>query len=628
MKIVKMFFAVIFSKKNQILFEKITEKFMEKIQNNDYVPFDVSNPNSSIILEARCNEKEIVFNIEGLHFNDTNLSPLASNKSKLSSFHIVHDKKSIDNIIDELEMNLGNILYNPSEYFLVFLYKFIDVIRFPIMKLLQEKIKKFRHVKRVKDNGFVFYYKITGRLSGPLTNIIIFIKSCNDPSNIEIMKSSLYYYKNGSEDNYCIGLSFEANNIRYFFEFSVSELVCLVDIELNAESKRDKHILEKIHGIIKFSYLNFYMISKPKYALQKQFDNENITIIINDNPIFEIKMDSKKKNVIVVNIHYDPCENVQVKDLKETFQIRNCSDEFNKILVRYNNIRNFCVITMFYRLFEFNFLIGFLIERILNKADTSISIILTHLFLRKKIIDKKIYNEIRDKEGFKISKIDLPEKLLSCFNNSTKEEMRLIAYCLILEAEKYINENDINEDNLFGKIKYIADVITDENNKNISEANCSKMFYNVVNKSMKMFNMSTGKNQFYYKNLVNENNQFVINSEKKVNLEKDKDNNYKKSNVGNIDLLKIFEKILNMVYKYDIRQKYEDIVEKNICNLISLIIDSSTVHYYAPKETVELDKNNIISKYNLDSAKIEKAYFKLKEKLKEKKFENQKIHCN
>ncbi|WUR04648.1 uncharacterized protein VNE69_09200 [Vairimorpha necatrix] len=125
----------------------------------------------------------------------------------------------------------------------------------------------------------------------------------------------------------------------------------------------------------------------------------------------------------------------------------------------------------FYKLLLNNENLDFLVQRILLSSGSAINIIFSHLLLCKKTIDIcTLHKLIKDKEYVETNILELSEKITADLNKPISNDyLYLIALCLLLELEAYINETDLVKNIFFILIKEIGIYILAEQNENEAE---------------------------------------------------------------------------------------------------------------------------------------------------------------
>ncbi|WUR05215.1 uncharacterized protein VNE69_12200 [Vairimorpha necatrix] len=558
MNVLNMIISIVFVQTNQIIFNKL----LGKVQNRDYVFFDVTKRNTNITIFA-------LFKIECITFLMSDKKYDRFYESNLGSFDIKIEEKSSNDIIKELEEHLEKILNIPNEHIIVFLYMAYEYNNCIIMKNFIERLKKVNNQRKSKKKLFEFQYENICDMCDQLQGIVWEIKDLHNESNQEMSWSSIYYYFHTTNNHYCIGLRMDVGKFCFIFEFCIGDFFCLIDIESLIQNTDEAQQFKKLLNIynlcldkFEIKRINFNKIpikctlSKIEYVVC----NKNFTIMIeNEKIIF---------NYSSSNIEY--YTEIDLDNQVDTFYIsKNCFKDFQSIFMRMSNTMHTNGINFFYKILEYNNKREFFLERIINARGSALNIIFAHLLLYKGTIDDNhldiMIGKNKDAEFNPKNLTKMVSAILEGFY--LEPDTYLIKFCLLLEAEKYINENNTYDDLLFNSIKDFANVITSKNKKN---------------------------------------------ENKTCNIEED------------INLVNVFDEIIDIHIKY--HHLYENEVVKNICTMGALSTGSNfiRIHNYLSSNNFTITKDDIISNYNFNASNIEKSNSVIIEKLKENIHEDEK----
>ncbi|WUR04833.1 uncharacterized protein VNE69_11005 [Vairimorpha necatrix] len=453
MNILKIFFSIEFVKTKQTLLERIIDMFMVKIESRNYIYFDISEQyiNLSIFACYDAYDKRIKFRIRNTGV-DRRLT------LNYGCFEIKVEEKNSNDIILEMEKNIETILNVLNNYSIIFLYSVYDYNNYLIMKRLVDELKILNTTRKIEDNFFHIYYENNCDTDDELQKIISEIKNPKKNCHLKTFQSSVYYYKFVSNNKYYICLRIDLGNMLYFFEFCIDELYYLVDTEIKIRNEIDNGKLEKILDIYKLSYENFDLGQIPNFILKMESTKSQVEISYHKQ---YIKMKIEEE-VVTLNINSMVYSYYAVNYLEEgknnIFIGKNSFIEFQTILSRLKNTKKTEGISMFYKLIESNNKIEFLVERIINNPGSALNIIFAHLLLDKTIININILHKIiGNNEDCGLNKTTLSNRVSTNLKKRFyTTDLYFIAFCLLLETENYINNENLCNVILFNILKDIG----------------------------------------------------------------------------------------------------------------------------------------------------------------------------
>ncbi|WUR04971.1 uncharacterized protein VNE69_11134 [Vairimorpha necatrix] len=536
MIIFKMIAVFVFVKANKILFGNI----LRKIENRDYVSIDTMKEKTNVTVCASYSGLSIAFKI--LCFkNDLNFN------IELERFHVYIEEKTSYRIIEEMEDKIKEVLYGIENFSIVFLYNIIDYKTNLKIHMLVEQLKKLNLFRRVKDKLFkICYANICGE-NDKLHSIVSEINQRTYESKSNMSRSSIHYSNNLLNNRCYVILRIEISNFLYFFEFHFDELYCLVETEINIQKKFNDQILEKYRVLFPGLYENLYFqnLRMQKIPINSTLKKIKIFCV---KP-FVIEIQEEKISFVYDIVEYCYClENVSKKNVENIYINKICLEEFRTLLHSLHNMDNVDSIIIFYRLLQNSNKLGFFVEKIIRQPETALNILFAHFLLSNDTINRDAFNIIiGKKKEVDVKKTKLTKKITKKLENTYHTiEQYLMGICLLLEAEKYIDENDTEDDLLFQTLKDLWSVIEKNDNENWS-TNSSK---------------------------------------KNINL------------VKCLDLLiKIYNNKSNMS---------EKIISENLCNLVALFTDLSLIDIYNHplKKNYKVEKAKIIKNFELNEIEI------------------------
>ncbi|WUR02064.1 uncharacterized protein VNE69_01006 [Vairimorpha necatrix] len=453
MNIVKIFMMIKFVKTNQTLLVRIEDMLMIKIENRDYIYFDISeqNINVSIFASYDVYDKNIKFRIRNTGV-DRRLT------LNYGCFDIKVEEKTSNDIIIEMEKNIETIMNVFNNFSIIFLYGVYDYNNYLIMKKLIDELKILNTARKIEDNFFNIYYENICDTDDELQKIISEIKNPQNNCNLKTSKSSVYYYKTVSTNKYYFCLRIDLGNMRYFFEFCIDEFYSLVNTKFKIQNETQNETFKRTLDIYKLSYKNFDLGQIPNFILTIQSTNNAVEISYHKQ-YFKIEIEKEVVTIKINAMYYSYCiENNLDEVINKRNICKDCLMEFQTILSRLENTKKTLGINMFYKLIVLNNKIEFLVERILNKPGSALNIIFGYLLLDITIIDQNTVSTII---GNKTDNGLNKKKLINRVATNLKKyfyttDLYFIAFCLLLETENYINNENVCNVILFKILKDIG----------------------------------------------------------------------------------------------------------------------------------------------------------------------------
>ncbi|WUR02695.1 uncharacterized protein VNE69_02216 [Vairimorpha necatrix] len=457
---------------NQMFFYKITDDLINKVENREYGIFN-SFKIPVIVYLVHHESKQII---------NVNINEKASqvNNQIKKRCTVFYDKKSINEITNEIENLIVSSLKFKNSYSINITYDKLDIKRssifYEVMKNIINVNKEKKINKKCKD---IFYDNICEKNSY-FIDVIYTIKqeNINLKDNMSIFKVHVFY--NIEPSTWYIRLPIEIEGIYYLFELDIEEFELEAFYSLSNINIKFKNSYEEQN----FMNLLIFLKEIDDKLLCSQIQQSKVSCKTNKymikNSSFKIQIESDKINFRQRsdNYEYNLLENA-------SFSInRNCYFELQRFVEQFNimNINQIYEgIEVLFRSFCRNKKIEFLVHRILYRKKSALNLLFGHLFLSMYVIyrheldiiighKEDTENEIEDIKNrltdFILSKISFDNNLI----------FYLIKICLLKEAEKYINENEVNDDLLFNTLKEIGNLVRlkKSNSNEIMQFSCDK----------------------------------------------------------------------------------------------------------------------------------------------------------
>ncbi|WUR04835.1 uncharacterized protein VNE69_11007 [Vairimorpha necatrix] len=247
-------------------------------------------------------------------------------------------------------------------------------------------------------------------------------------------------------EKFFINFFIVTRNHFHFFKLDVRNIN--IDIFFINEIKKEcKYNAEEINLYVKFFDLyNFYEIRRKSdfnTSETKYKTNELISIEYKDYKVIFNYMNYKT----VFASNEDPNRSkgdylIGTYVLADFYRIVEYLFETQK--------KQFVGLEFFFQLMKENDKVKYIINRILNKKDSAIGIIFSHIFFKSSLLDR---TEIED---FNIYGLDIIKIIEDFITNTRNETTLLMKHCLFIETAEIINDNAFLEDSIFKIIKNLS----------------------------------------------------------------------------------------------------------------------------------------------------------------------------
>ncbi|WUR04376.1 uncharacterized protein VNE69_08131 [Vairimorpha necatrix] len=442
-------FLIDFLLASQNVYEKFNVLIHNKIENEDFVTININKKYMRISLDFE--DEKNIFIIKILTFNYDYEILVESSKIKISCC-----EQTIENIVQECEDELL-IEYKrklPDSIVLIYDTKSFETI--PTYKKIINYIKKVNDERKNTDLSLELWYEyiIDEHVMWSIMFPIIMHQNLDLYDDLTAPHSKIKLIKRNDKHLVCFCIKVE--DVLCFIEIDIREIgienlspVAIVDIAQKNET--DMQISEYFNELYKTLYIDVFKLNS--YSCFGRCSINKITFLCSKFTIEIIDDEIHFRDNYNYYIYSTKKENIiDVKCLFEFLEI------FKKISVIKSNEEHIASCVLFFRLIEYNRKVEFLVNRILSTPRSALNIMFTHLLLEHKLIHEDERIKLIDNEGICDQK--LKNKILNMllFHGSLSRSF-LIKICLFLEAEKYINEVDVIEDNIFSTLKKIGILI-------------------------------------------------------------------------------------------------------------------------------------------------------------------------
>ncbi|WUR03575.1 uncharacterized protein VNE69_05164 [Vairimorpha necatrix] len=453
MKIFTYLSVLFFTRECQHVYNKLNTAIINKIDEGDYCTINLEKRYMIVYLSEDYLSSGTELDIKIKIYN-------SNNELKCHTIKIKQGYKEPKDLFHEIEDNILNahIKYNPNHIILIYSkekFRSSEIFK-KIIMLLKEANNK------IKENFFKpdFYYTYIIRSDFLWGRMFEKIRDFSIDGNDEPIKIPVIYVRRKDKDvKRRINLCIRAEKIFYFFEINLQELdpeklVSLFEWKSSYVNNPEKKIGTYFYDLHKLVYVSeidtrpscFWICTSKKITMAK---TKFKIFMLKD----KIKFKQKAGDFI-----YSLNTNSNVNST--TMIIKNeIFTEFKEIFKEISVIENEDIIVksigMLYKVMEKGNKLLFLLGRILSRPGAALNIIFAHFLLHHGIIDGNELNKIIGKdEQAEFNKTQLLEKILKHTPNFYS-----IKFCLLLEFERYINENDVKHDKIFSTFIKIWDLI-------------------------------------------------------------------------------------------------------------------------------------------------------------------------
>ncbi|WUR02474.1 uncharacterized protein VNE69_02001 [Vairimorpha necatrix] len=526
-------------------------KNTNKIEIGDYQKINTEKHYLNVILTFDKTRNELDADITIKKFNSTK-------REDIINIKIYCEDKTSTEIINEFEANL-KIKCDPTfSESVVIIYKPIYFVNNLCFKKIIDEFKNLNIRRKEQNiNSDIFYEYIIDDLY-LWSRTFSSINTLRDYNYTLIDYIPLYIMIERSSTNH-INFCINSKKTYYFFEVSLKELEidnlkCFFDINSWYSNSSDARISEYFIELYKYVYIDNLKSEILRYL---EFCTINKIQSLDTKFTIEINNDEIKFSHNLNNYTYSYNKNLNKKCFYE-FQ-----DVLSKIVAVNLKNKDFQVIELFFRLINSENEVEFLINRLLGNPGTALHLIFIHTLLYKELIKENEMNKLMSNEIISYDK----KKLLDVLSDNVCLSCSyLIKVSLFIEAEKYINENDCNNESIFGTLKKIGYLMK------------NKKRYKPIRNSLK----------------------FLVPSQK-----------------GNLNLVKIYIELVK--YRLEDIKKFNISMNNYIYNTLSLLtLDNSSIESWNISHDA---KKDVFKIFGLSESEIEKNLDLIKKSLLKKQAE-------
>ncbi|WUR04880.1 uncharacterized protein VNE69_11049 [Vairimorpha necatrix] len=432
---------LLFVRGYQIAYNNLNTKIINKIENKDYREID----NEKMYLRVKLSFDNINNLLKGDILREFFNFDISEEDKRIIVFC---GDKTIKKIVEEFEEKLNRefkkiradyiILIYGLQYYTIFLFQEIVNFMYQI-NILRKGI--------ISSSCVLYEYIIEDKSEWNLMLQNVFDPMYNDGSRSQNIP--LTYRK--KEGTFYIYLCINLHNVYYLFEIDVEEIYqealnswAHIIPKKNNEMDKINDYTHKLYKNVNIDNLDAYPHTYYEICTIDviKFNNVNIKIEIADDKIYFVHKNDIYCNILNWNYSF-----FRYNDNTKNKWILQFEEIFKRISKIYEKKERCIGIDMFFRLIEYEDKVIFFIERILYDKGSPLYVLLMHLMLFKGIINKIELNDL-------LNENEIHEIKKNQFCSTLKKELSkyrwdstsfTIVICLFIQAENYINKNNIKE---------------------------------------------------------------------------------------------------------------------------------------------------------------------------------------
>ncbi|WUR03788.1 uncharacterized protein VNE69_06108 [Vairimorpha necatrix] len=475
-------------KNNQQLYELTKDKILKQIENREYIRFNYLEQYNKITLSFDEGRKFFFLEIE-----KKNLSDADQNTEKLPYYY---GNKSANEIREDIECHLALRLKSEISLSFILVYDSSNFASSSIMKDVVESIKNINEKRRMNIKAWEIYYEHICEDDSYLNGMLNALKPATIDNEDKLLMSMVHVWENGNHQDRNLRFYIKREDMCYLFEINVEELgvgnfYTLSDTNIILNNNFDTCILQKL---LKICELFHFQLIETYYLPHHLKITSNEIEIPKSNFKLEMLPDKISFNHNNGKYFYYPKANTAEKDnnlfIEEKFYIK-----FREILNKISEIKNVeydCRgIELFFRMFRSHNKIESIMAKIIKNKKSPLNIICAHLLVSGNIINQHHFRAILGiGEGLDYDTFipDIINILMFKAAEAGHAYCYLIKICLLIEAERFINESHHKNDELVSTLKDIqtfiiekTDTKKDNNDHNRACISLGQIMQEIVN---------------------------------------------------------------------------------------------------------------------------------------------------
>ncbi|WUR03755.1 uncharacterized protein VNE69_06076 [Vairimorpha necatrix] len=458
---------------NKKIYEELKKMMMKKIEKKEYVEFNSSE--EFIKVHIYLNEENHILNI-----NIENIKTPEANAS-IEKFEFHYDDKSINEITEYIEFYVEQYSQKKNNDSIILVYDSECFEACPILKDVIKHIKSINENRKINNKCWGEYYNYICATDCYLLKMLMGIKCGIVLNEYDISIFDFHFYYISKYNDRCIRFYIKKGELCYLFELNIEELnidalISLNDTNIKLNSDFDGIIINKLLILCKLSDMDD--IEKYETTTEYIFTPNMINI-----PEFNFKL-VMESNKISFNLSSGTYEyfimnksiNEDCKLYIEEKKFLDVKFFFENTPITQNVLDDFKAVELLFRIFRNNNKIEFLITKIFKNKGSGLNLICAHLLLSMEIINQNDHNLLlrgnEESENEVISRcMDIIKKNYLIINGL---QFYLFKKCLLMEAAKFVCENNVEDDLVYKTLKEIYHLNEKKNVTNIIDLSTKK----------------------------------------------------------------------------------------------------------------------------------------------------------
>ncbi|WUR03856.1 uncharacterized protein VNE69_06174 [Vairimorpha necatrix] len=444
------FFMILVVRANSCLLNVIKDKIMHKIETRDYFSIDSTKKYNYVYIFKNKNEYDKDFiKVRMSIWNVQNTIP---------PLYIYCENKSINDIREEIEIKIKTQFDFPNNHLILLLYEESEIdtyINNDKSFTFGDVINHIKEINAKRKDGYEIYYENIFTINSLFEETLFLGEIYNN--KLKSAKSYIEVILKGiDKPMHYMKFHIHSENNYYLFRLYIEDLFNIVDTEIVSDKKVEIDILKKFTELSEKSHDNFNSLYMKPHTLPIKSTKDFIEIF-DDDLYLKVEIESDR---IFLN-HNDEeyyIHSVERKNgMSDAFFVEMM--EIFKIFSSMNSHENIKGVKLVYNLLKYNDKINTLIFNIINRRGSALHMLFL-LFLHNEKIDEKILSSLLLKNNYHEStRTKLLNLVYEHLATTHGTRLYLIQICLLIEAERYMNENNIDEDFIFKNFKDIYNLL-------------------------------------------------------------------------------------------------------------------------------------------------------------------------
>ncbi|WUR03861.1 uncharacterized protein VNE69_06178 [Vairimorpha necatrix] len=273
---------------NIAVFNEIKDTMIRKIKCKDYLSFDPDKKYNLVSISKNKNEK--TENMIRIILSIGNVQPALN-----YTFYVYCDDKSINVIIDEMEISLKRLLNFPYSNAIILMYEEGEMKTFinnDKSITIGDVIEYMKQANNIRKDGYEIYYENIYLMNSLLAKTIHKKEIYDDKDNT--MGACLdIIFKYTDKPMYFIKFYVQTKYNYNLFDICIENPFKIVDLDMVPYDTNEIEIIQKLVELNKLSHDNFERLYLKAYIIPI-YSTSNIIEILYKGLYFKIELDSEK----------------------------------------------------------------------------------------------------------------------------------------------------------------------------------------------------------------------------------------------------------------------------------------------------------------------------------------------